>query len=61
MLKPSRCPGGSQRRAMKFRWPWRKREKGWTCTRVQQYWDEYTEGQLSVQDEFKYGGPSGNM
>jgi Putative zinc-finger len=39
---------------MKLRWPWRKREKGWTCTRVQQYWDEYTEDKLSVRDKFEY-------
>jgi hypothetical protein len=36
---------------MKFLW--RKREKGWTRTRVQQYWDEYIEDQLSVQDKFE--------
>lgn len=34
--------------------PWRKQDKGWTCTRVQQYWDEYTEGKLSVREKFDY-------
>jgi hypothetical protein len=39
---------------MKLRWPWRKREKGWTCTRVRQYWDEYADDGLPVRDKFEY-------
>jgi hypothetical protein len=54
-VRTQRCALAAEKdRAMKLRWPWRKREKGWTCTRVRQYWDEYIEDQLSVQDKFEY-------
>ena len=48
------CPGDSERPAMKLRWPWRKKREGWTCKKIQLFYRDYVDDELSVCDRFDY-------
>ena len=48
------CPGDSERPAMKLRWPWRKKREGWTCKKIQLFYHDYVDDELSVCDKFDY-------